>query len=382
MRLKRIIFFCLALILLLSSTSFITEVNAVHIPDVSATLISQGNLFESLLNFCKQQQSLQEEVIASQESEWEDVEVSLMLLGDVCLATNFGSRNRFHSTYDKEGPEHFFQYVRPYFERADYVIANIENVFTNQKDYQKGKIWTYKADTKYMDVIYESGITHVAVVNNHMHDYLQAGFDESVKLLEKGGIKWFGTNEFKTSNIELGNVMVDKKEVIEKDGFKIGLLSYYGFNTSYATDEVIDRDVKYLKEIEGVDYIISYVHWGGQGTYPITQKQTDYGRKLVDRGVDLVVGGHPHVVQTMEIYKGKHIYYSLGDFMFVHRGTPKDPDSIIIDLKLTMNEQGEIREEFDYIPVLWGGSSKSNQYTPKVGTEGEIERALKKLNAK
>src|SRR5690606_30971636 len=100
---------------------------------------------------------------------------------------------------------------------------------------------------------------------------------------------------------------------------------------------------------------------------------------LVDKGVDLVVGGHPHVVQKMEVYKGKHIYYSLGDFMFVGRGVPKDPDGIMIGLQLIVNEEGEVTENFEYIPVLWGGAVKSNQYTPKVGSEEDIERGLKKL---
>jgi len=341
----------------------------------------RGNLLKTLLELHKRNQLLQQDLVI-EVPEWEDIEINLLLLGDVCLATNFGGRNRFHSLYDSEGPEYFFQYMKPYFAKADYVIANLENVFTDRTAYQKGKIYTYKANAKYVDVIYKSGITHVAVVNNHMHDYLQEGFDDSLKLLEQGGIKWFGTNEYKSSNIELGSVKVDKKEIIEKDGFKIGLLSYYGFNTAFATDTMIDRDVKYLKEEQGVDYIICYVHWGGQGTYPVDQRQKSYGRKLIDKGVDLVVGGHPHVIQGMEVYNGKHIFYSLGDFMFVGRSTPKDPDGLMIDLKLILTEDGNIIEEFKYIPVLWGGNSKSNEYTPKVGSDVEIERGLKKLNGK
>ncbi|QUH26092.1 CapA family protein [Serpentinicella alkaliphila] len=311
-----------------------------------------------------------------------EVELSVMLLGDVCLATNFGNRNRFHEVYDNKGPEYFFQYMQEYFNRVDYVIANIENVFTDRKEYQKGKIYTYKATTQYLEVIEKSGITHLAVVNNHMQDYLQAGFEDSIALLDKKGIAWFGTNEFTTSNIELGNIKVDKKEIIDKEGIRVGLLSYYGFNTSYATDETINRDVTYLKEIEDVDYIICYVHWGGQGEYTVTQRQKDYGRKLIDFGVDLVVGGHPHVVQKNEVYKGKTIFYSLGDFMFVAKNPQKDPHGLMVELKLVKDIDGNIKEKFEYYPVLWGGSEKTNHYTPKVGSQKDLNSIIDKAGLK
>ena len=65
-----------------------------------------------------------------------------------------------------------------------------------------------------------------------------------------------------------------------------------------------------------VDVVIVYFHWGVSGQYEVCQYQTTLGRSAVDAGADLVVGSHPHVIQAVEIYKGKAIFYSLGNFIF------------------------------------------------------------------
>jgi len=61
---------------------------------------------------------------------------------------------------------------------------------------------------------------------------------------------------------------------------------------------------------------VVYFHWGVSGQHEVCQYQTALGRVAIDAGADLVVGSHPHVVQAIEIYKGKPIFYSLGNFIF------------------------------------------------------------------
>jgi hypothetical protein len=111
------------------------------------------------------------------------VTIEALFLGDICLGTGFGSKHRFQDVYNEKGAEYFFSGVREEFRDKDLIVANLENVFTDNKDYQKGKIYTYRADPKYIDIIKKSGITYFGVVNNHMGDYLQSGFDDSIKNL-------------------------------------------------------------------------------------------------------------------------------------------------------------------------------------------------------
>lgn len=301
--------------------------------------------------------------------------IKLTLLGDVCFGTSYGNRGRFDTYFEEQGPSYFFEDVQEGYKDSDYVIANLENVFTDLSRYQKGKIYTYKASPKYLSILEESGITNVAVVNNHMHDYLQAGFDDSTTRLEDVGINWFGSMSDLPGTVELGSIDVDQKNILDCNGFKIGLVSYYGFNGSFRTDTDIDNDIAALRS-EGVAYIIAYVHWGGQNDHNITSRQTVFGHKLIDKGVDLIIGSHPHAVQKIEIYEGKHIYYSLGDSIFFHRKTPVSPDGLMVHLELSRDNEGLIVENFENVPILWAGSECENIYKPIYTTEPKaLERA-------
>src|SRR5690606_1590239 len=112
----------------------------------------------------------------------------------------------FDEKWVEYGGGHFLSHLKKDFDAADLVITNLENVFTERRATQPDKIDTYKAHRiDYLDVLTEGGITHVNVVNNHMVDYLQEGFDDTLSYLDEYGIEYFGTNLTKTDNIELGN---------------------------------------------------------------------------------------------------------------------------------------------------------------------------------
>ncbi len=306
---------------------------------------------------------------------------SFILLGDMSFGTNYGRKNPFDEIWQKEGGGYFLRELQPYFNNSDLVITNLENVFTDRDAYQKGKIYTYKAHrVEYLDVLREGGITHVNIVNNHMVDYLQEGFDDTLTHLKDYDIPYFGTNLSKTDNIEIGNIKVDEYQVFEKGELKIGLVGYLGFNSSYVADDKIQKDIKMLRESENVDYIVAAMHWGGQNTHEVTWKQKEMGRKLVDFGVDLVYGNHPHVLQEVEIYKGKPIYYSLGNFLFTDYKSAKDPDGIMIKVDVLKDFSGNLTETFTHTPILWSGHPSKNTYQPIVTTDVNlIKRTLDKL---
>ena len=308
-------------------------------------------------------------------------EVSFILLGDMGLGTPFGRKNPFDNQFLEHGGGHFLSYLKEDFDAADMVITNLENVFTEKDAFQPEKIFTYKAHRiDYLDVLTEGGITHVNVVNNHMVDYLQEGFDDTLDYLDAYKIDYFGTNLTKTDNIELGNIEVESYSVFEKDGLKVGMLGYLGFNTSYVSDEKIIEDIQMLEEVEKVDYIIAAMHWGGQNTHEVNWRQKQMGRMLIDNGVDLVYGNHPHVLQEVEIYNGKPIYYSLGNFMFLDYKSAPDPDGAMISVQLEKDSFGEINATFTHTPILWSGDGIRNTYMPKHTEDPlSIRRTLDKL---
>jgi poly-gamma-glutamate synthesis protein (capsule biosynthesis protein) len=93
---------------------------------------------------------------------------------------------------------------------------------------------------------------------------------------------------------------------------KIGFACYNEFaknGAALALDEIVKLEKK-------ADVTVVYAHWGTEYEKNSSQKQRELAHRFVDNGADLIIGSHPHVVQEVEIYNGKEIYYSLGNFVF------------------------------------------------------------------
>lgn len=158
---------------------------------------------------------------------------------------------------------------------------------------------------------------------------------------------------------------MDKKYIMESNGIKVGIVAYLGFNTYYADENQVQKDFKELKE-QGAEYIIVYPHRGNNNEKYPTVTQKSRARMYIDNGADLVVGNHAHILQPMEVYKGKRVYYSLGDFLFFHRNTREDNLTFILDVKLEKDKdkEGNITENFNHIPLQWTGNTTKNVYQP------------------
>lgn len=99
------------------------------------------------------------------------------------------------------------------------------------------------------------------------------------------------------------------------------------------------------------DYLIAYIHWGTEDTNDFNDVQQQMGREFLNSGADIVVGGHPHVLQGMEYVDGKPIVYSLGDFWF--NGETKYTGL----LKLQIDIDG--LREMSFVPALQTGYTRS-----------------------
>lgn len=290
--------------------------------------------------------------------------VVINFTGDLCFGTDFGKHNRYMDTFKEKGGEYFFEGVKDVISKDDLTVVNLENVFTHQKDSVSGKIYTYKAPAGYVNILKDSSIEAVSIANNHMQDYNQDGLDESLRYLNNLRIGYFGYSNSLDKTSELGGVDIDKTYIYEKGNIKVGFLGYLAFNSVCATDKKIKSDIKALKE-QHVDYIVVSAHWGGQNDRTVNDKQQQMGRKFIDYGADLVIGNHPHVLQEREFYKGKLIYYSLGNFMFMCSGGKINDLTAIVHLELTKDNNEKVSVIFKNIPVSsFGGAMNTQQ--PKV----------------
>ena len=147
----------------------------------------------------------------------------------------------------------------------------------------------------------DSGFNIVNLANNHVRDFGKDGFAQSRAYLDKAGIDYFG--DFYNEGPAL---------VKNINGLKIAFIGYNEFG-----DPAIAGTLAKIKDARGsADFVIVYAHWGAEYQTNFWPGSQVKGRQFIDAGADAVLGSHPHVVQPIEIYKGKPIFYSLGNFLF------------------------------------------------------------------
>lgn len=158
----------------------------------------------------------------------------------------------------------------------------------------------------------------VNLANNHILDFKEKGFENTIDILKSEGILYFGAGTIKDNFNNPCIIIISQK--------KIGLLGYSDIVPLLCNEKLkyqvadVNRD-RIRKDIEqckkaGVDYIIVNIHWGREERPLNTKRQEAIGKFLVEEGADLVIGHHPHCIQPYIIHNNKYIFYSLGNFMF------------------------------------------------------------------
>ncbi len=275
--------------------------------------------------------------------------VTLSFVGDCLIATADGTTHRPGSlnwTADRQPPSYFFEKVAGIFANDDFTIANCENVFTDSdlppvKKKQQPAFW-FKSATKNAAILKSGNVDIVSLANNHTDDYGAQGFDDTENAVKSTGIlTGYG----------------GKPVVVEKNGIRIGIVCC-GF-WDYNQHRGIVNEMKRIEE--DTDIQIIFFHGGTEKIHQPEEWKVSGARELVDAGADLVVGGHPHVLQPMEIYKGVPIVYSLGNF--VYGGNTMPENRTIIFQAFFEKIDGEIKLSTDIIPCyVYGG--KTNNWQP------------------
>jgi poly-gamma-glutamate synthesis protein (capsule biosynthesis protein) len=197
------------------------------------------------------------------------------------------------------------------FRGADLVVGNLECPVVSEPpaamDMRKIPLWSDAANLR---LLTSFGFTHVSLNNNHIFDLFEKGLDETQSLLDNTGIGAFG--------IEYGALSQYRRVSVR--GVTLGMVAVNWVERQFCghlSRDLGDLDIGSLKE--GCDFLIMFLHWGDDHNIFINRDQQEAARRLIDEGVDLVIGHHPHVTQGYEVYKGKHIFYSLGNFIFTPR---------------------------------------------------------------
>jgi len=293
-------------------------------------------------------------------AEEENVEITISFAGD-CTLGNDKKVTYFHDMFKKQNEDYgyFFENVKEIFENDDYTLVNLETTFTDATDYAD-KQFNFKAPKDYVNILVEGNIEGVNISNNHTMDYLKKGYKDTIDTLKEAAIDYSGDHFIHIETI---------KEI------RIGFIGFKNANLNYKN---IDKILRAVKEAE-VDIVIASCHWGIERDLKFNSTQQEIGHYLIDNGVDVVIGHHPHVLQGIEEYKGKYIVYSLGNFCFGGNRNPKDKDTMIFRETFIFNKNELQDTEIEIIPCSISSKENINDFKPTPLEDEERDRVLTKI---
>ncbi|MDF2630314.1 MAG: putative poly-gamma-glutamate biosynthesis enzyme [Symbiobacteriaceae bacterium] len=201
-------------------------------------------------------------------------------------------------------------------QEADLAVGNLECVIATVGQ-KVPKAYNFRCHPRNVAYLarYFAGLS---LANNHSGDYGKDALVEQFGLLKAGGVGYFGGG--------MDAAEAHAPLVLERNGIRVALLGYNEVELrsyeagpatpglAWSVDEKVVADIAAART--KADLVIVYPHWGYEYQGQPSERQQQLARLMIDAGADLVVGGHPHVTQTVEYYRDRLIVYSLGNFVF------------------------------------------------------------------
>lgn len=295
-------------------------------------------------------------------------EMTMLIVGDVFVR--------------RDDPPSVFQHVKKLLRAADFTLGNLEgSVADSGKVRKKAGAVAWKADARQIAAVEAVGFDAMTVANNHMMDYGEEALLETLANLDRIGIRHTGGGR--------NFAEAHAPAIVEREGCKVALLGYTSVfmegweagpqspglavmraHTSYqpparyfeapGTPPIIhtwvapEHKAQLSADIaaarQQADIVICTFHWGvSAGFRNLTEYQVELGRHAIDAGADLVFGHHPHVVQGIEVHRGRPIFYSLGNFTFARHRPDKghELETLVIRCRIARGKISSV----EYLPA-------------------------------
>lgn len=306
---------------------------------------------------------------------------SLTSIGDLLIhAPVFKSVEMSDGSYDFTS---IFRYVKPYI-NADYNVANLEvSLGGTDNGMQYSGYPLFNCPDSIVTAAKDMGIDMLMLANNHTYDCGYKGFIRKIGVIENMGVAYTGVAKDNTQKLY---------NIVEKNGIKIGIVNYTyetvstGEGNKAINGILIDKEAVNLMNSfnydkldvfyndleskisamknDGADVIVVYPHWGTEYVLAGTEQQKAMAQKMCDLGVDVIIGGHPHVVEPIETFtseiSGKKTVclYSLGNFISNQRkhlmnlSTGNTEDGVIFTVNFEKYGDGTVRvKSIEAIPT-------------------------------
>lgn len=289
-----------------------------------------------------------------------------------------------------------FRYVANVTSNSDILLVNFENPLTTSSNAVKGDV-PLKADPSYVNLLKNAcNVVVAAQANNHIFDYGEDGMKDSLKNLKSAGITTIGAgnnvdNASAPANIKVKDRTVTILNYMDADNFAeysnimpSATKNSAGFS---AYNETLAKQEIQTAKDNGSDCVIAYMHYGNEYSKTPNEAQENMSHQLIDNGADIVIGSHTHVTQGIEVYKGKPIFYNLGNFIF-DQSNSATHRAYFVNLEL-VNDTGEVTvypvDLINYLPNFMSpedGKELLNELNPQCDQMNITDEGTAKLNFK
>jgi poly-gamma-glutamate synthesis protein (capsule biosynthesis protein) len=272
--------------------------------------------------------------------------IELVFVGDILMARGVDRQIKRYGSYLFP-----FQKVKSLIKKADISFGNLESPIISGRPVRSGSV-TFRIDPECVEALKNVGFDVLSLANNHTWNFGKQGLLTTFDYLKKKGILYIGAGENQSKAYA--------PVIIKSKGINVGFLAYSdpqfipakfeakGVNPGIAFTKIpeLKRAISDLKP--KVDWIIISLHAGTEFWSTADKLQREFARAAIEAGADLVIGHHPHVLQETEIYKGKYIFYSLGNFVFDKMRRRETAYTVLLRILVDKNQIREIEP----IPIV------------------------------
>lgn len=267
--------------------------------------------------------------------------MKLNFAGDVIFA------GKVAELLQKKGYDYSYSALDGMFKKDDLTVVNLETPITTGGVGAANKQFVFKGAPEALDALKSAGVDAVNLANNHTLDQGEEGLLDTLKHLSKRGIPYVGAGK--------NSKEAYSAQYFERQGIKIALLGFTrvmpviewkaeagkpGLASVYDSAEALKAIAAAKKQ---ADVVVVVVHWGKERMEQYDKTQQTLGHSFIDAGADLVMGGHPHVLQGIEPYKGKWIAYSTGNFIFTRSSLPATWETAVFQAECSKEGQCSLK---------------------------------------
>jgi len=250
-------------------------------------------------------------------SEAQQLEKTVAFVGDIMLDRGVESQiqqnnNDFFYPFDK---------MHEFFSEFDIVFGNLEGPIVENTPFFSDNSLQFAFNQEAAPSLKKAGFNVLSLANNHTDNMLWSGIFQTRNFLSENDVSYVGEPYGCTQDF-----------ILEKQG-----ILFLAFNKTYpnncSSDKIVDA-VEEVREKNPNSFLIVSLHWGDEYQLSHSTAQQELAHKLVDTGADVIMGHHPHVVQDIELYNNRIIFYSLGNFVFDQYFSKETQEGLVVSLEI------------------------------------------------